>query len=314
MRKVHLISVTEPVIFDMSLAIREKGYEVIVSGNELTDSVLAQLHEAGCTCYGNGWFPEKMTKDIQIVVLGATVGKDNPELIRAKELGLLIQSVPEFVIDRTKSKIRVVVAGDQGKSSVIAMIVYAMQRNKVLFDYVLSGKIDILPNRVSLGYESRIVLIEGNEYVTSAIEKRYQLEFYRPHIAVITNLQWSKEKDHNTPEEYLQTYRDFVTSIEREGKLIFYNEDQTLRELAEGVRKDITSIPYERQPLVENDGSFFIHTRYGNYPVWIPDDYFLLNMTAARLTCRQLGMKDANFYQAISDYSMAMKERWAITN
>lgn len=308
MRKVHLISVTEPVIFDMSLAIREKGYEVVVSGNGLAESALAQLHAAGCTCYGDGWFPEKMTKDIQIVVLGATVKKDNPELLRARELGLLIQSVPEFVFDRTKSKIRVVVAGGQGKSSVLSMIGYAMQRSRVSFDYILSGKIDILPNLVYMGYESRIVLIEGDEHITSAIEKRYQLEFYRPHIAVITNLQWSEEKDHNTPEEYMQTYRDFVTSIERQGKLIFHNEDPRLRELAEKVREDITPIAYERQPLTEKDGALFLHTRYGDYPVWIPDDYFLLNLSAARLTCRQLGMKDADFYQAISDYSLSLKK------
>lgn len=307
MRKVHLISVTEPVIFDISLALREKGFGVIVSGKGLTESALARLQEAGCTCYGDGWFPEKLTKDIQIVVLGATVKKDNPELIRARELGLLIQSVPEFVFDRTKSKIRVVVAGGQGKSSVISMLIYAMQRNKMLFDYVLSGKTDLLPNQVSMGYEPRIVLIEGDEHVTSAIEKRYQLEFYRPHIAVITNLQWSEEKDHNSLEEYVQTYRDFVTSIERQGKLIYYKEDQTLCGLAGQVREDITSIPYERQPLVEKDGSLFIHTRYNDYPVWVVDDYFLLNMTAARLTCRQLGMKDADFYQAISDYSLSLK-------
>ncbi|MDF9829275.1 Mur ligase family protein [Parabacteroides sp. PF5-6] len=308
MRKVHLISVTEPVIFDMSLAIREKGYEVVVSGNGLAESALAQLHAAGCTCYGDGWFPEKMTKDIQIVVLGAKVKKDNPELVRARELGLLIQSVPEFVFDRTKSKIRVVVAGGQGKSSVLSMIGYAMQRSRVSFDYILSGKIDVLPNLVYMGYESRIVLIEGDEHITSAIEKRYQLEFYRPHIAVITNLQWSEEKDHNTPEEYMQTYRDFVTSIEREGKLIFHNEDLRLRELAEKVREDITPIAYERQPLMEKDGTLFLQTRYGNYPVCIPDDYFLLNLSAARLACRQLGMKDADFYQAISDYSLSLKK------
>lgn len=308
MRKVHLISVTEPVIFDMALAIREKGYEVVVSGDGLSEDLLAQLHEAGCICYGDGWFPEKLTKDIQIVVLGATVRKDNPELKRAKELGLLIQSVPEFIFDRTKSKTRVVVAGNQGKSEVLSMIVYALQQNKKLFDYVFSGRIDQLPNRISLGYEPRIALIEGDEHVTSAIEKRFQLEFYRPHIAVITNLQWSKEKDHQTPEDYLRTYRNFVASIEREGKLIFCSEDRTLRELSENVREDITSIPYERHPLVEKDGLLFLHTRYGNFQVWIPDDYFLLNLNAARLTCRQLGMKDVDFYKAISEYSLSLKK------
>lgn len=309
MRKVHLISVTEPVIFEVSLALRERGYEVSVSGEGVSLLAQARLREAGCVCHGDGWFPEKMGKDTQIVVLGATVKKDNPELLKARELGLLIQSMPEFVFQRTKSKIRVVVAGDRGKSSVIAMIVYAMQRSRVLFDYVLSGRIDLLPEMIFLGYEARIILIEGDEHITSAIDKRHQLEFYRPHIAVIPSMQWSKEKDHHSEEDYLQSYRDFVASIEREGKLIFCNEDPTLRALSETVREDITSIPYERQPLVEKEGELFLHTRYGDFPVWLPDDYFLLNMAAARLTCRQLGIKDADFYQAMSDYSLSLKSK-----
>lgn len=308
MRKVHLISVTEPVILDMAFAIREKGYEVSVSGEGLTEEIINRLNDAGCVCHGDGWFPDKLTKQIQIVVLGAQVKKDNPELISARKLGLLIQSVPEFIFDRTKSKTRVVVAGSRGKSDVLAMIAYALKKLNRPFDYVISGEISSLPNRTFMGYESRIALIEGDEHITSALEKRFQLEFYRPHIAVITNLLWSEEKDHNTPEEYINTYRDFIASIEREGKLIYCNEDSTLRELAENVRQDITSMPYERHPVAEKDGELFLHTRYGNYPVWVPDDYFLLNLKAAHLACRQLGVKDTDFYQAISEYSLSLRE------
>ncbi len=292
----------------MALAIREKGYEVSVSGDGLTEEDLAHLHAAGCSCHGNGWFPEKLTKEIQIVVLGATVKKDNPELKRARDLGLLIQSVPEFFFDRTKSKTRVVVAGSGGKSCVLSMIAYTLSSQKRAFDYILSSKISLLPSRASMGYEARIALIEGDEHVTSALEKRFQLEFYRPHIAVITNLLWSEEKDHNTPEEYLNTYRNFIASIEREGKLIYCNEDPVLREEAVKVREDITSIPYERHPLAEKDGNLFLQTRYGNYPVWIPDDYFLFNVNAAHLACRQLGIKDTDFYKAISEYSLSLQE------
>ena len=102
MRKVHLISVTEPLLFDLALAIHQKGYEVSVSGVGLTDTTLARLEKEGCTCHGDGWFPERLTKDIHFVVLGASVRQDNPELIRAKELGLLVLSIPEFIFQRTK--------------------------------------------------------------------------------------------------------------------------------------------------------------------------------------------------------------------
>lgn len=293
-------------MYDMAVAIRGKGYEVSTSGNGLSEADVACLQGAGCTCYGDGWFPDKLTKNIQAVVLGATVKQDNPELQRAKEMGLLIQSVPEFIFQRTKSKTRVVVAGSRGKSSVLAMMVYILQQKKHPFDYIFSSQIDLLPSRVSMDYEARIALIEGDEHVTSALEKRFQLEFYRPHIAVLTNLTWSEEKDHNSPEEYLQTYRDFVGSIEREGKLIYYADDKAVKDLAEKVREDITSLPYESHSLIEKDGNTLLHTRYGDFPIHIPDDYFLINLNAARLACRQLGVNDADFYKAISAYSVSL--------
>ena len=150
MRKVHLISVTEPLVLDLALAIHEKGYDVSVSGNGITEDVIAKLHAAGCTCHGNGWFPERLTKDNNFVVLGATVKQDNPELIRAKELGLLILSIPEFIFQRTKEKTRVVVAGSRGKKTIISMIIRALQRQKLAFDYALTSEIPLLPNRVHM--------------------------------------------------------------------------------------------------------------------------------------------------------------------
>ena len=306
MRKVHLISVTEPLLFDLALAIHQKGYEVSVSGVGLTDTILARLEKEGCTCHGDGWFPERLTKDIHFVVLGATVRQDNPELIRAKELGLLVLSIPEFIFQRTKEKTRVVVAGSRGKKTIISMIVCALKRQKLAFDYALTSKVDSLPNRIHLSYEARIALIEGDEHITSALDKRFQLEFYRPHIAILTNLSWSTETDHATPEAYLSTYQSFSVSIEREGKLIYFGGDDTVSQLAGDVRSDITAIPFEEHPVVEKDGQTFLHTRYGDYPVRIPNRYFLINLNAARLACRQLGVKDADFYQALSEYSLSL--------
>ena len=307
MQKVHLISVTEPLVLDLALALREKGYEASVSGCNLSDQLKNQLQLAGCTCYGNGWFPEKMTTDIHSVVLGAQVKHDNPELIRAKELGVLIQSIPEFIFERTRTKIRVVVAGSHGKKAILSMMVEALRRQNLPFGYALTSKIDSLPNRVHLSDESRIVLIEGDEHSTSALNKRFQLEFYRPHIAVLTGLTWSEETLHETPEEYLSTYQAFVTSIEREGKLIYYKGDSVVSQLADEVRDDITAIPYEKQSVVEEDGKTCLQTRYGLYPVCLLDEYFLINMNAAGLTCRQLGIKDADFYQALSEYSLSLQ-------
>ena len=304
MRKVHLISVTEPLVLDLALAIHEKG--VSVSGDGITEEVVAKLRAAGCTCHGNGWFPERLIKDSNFVVLGATVKQDNPELMKAKELGLLILSIPEFIFQRTKEKTRVVVAGSRGKKSIISMIVCALQRQKLVFDYALTSEVPLLPNRVRMSYEARIALIEGDEHVTSALEKRFQLEFYRPHIAILTNLSWTPDTDHPTADAYYDTFRNFTTLIEREGKLIYFEGDRVVKQLAEDVREDITAIPYAEHAVIEKDGATFLQTRYGDFPIRIPDSYFLTNLNAARLACRQLGVKDADFYRALSEYSVSL--------
>ena len=307
MRKVHLISITEPLLYDLALAIHQKGYEVSVSGEALPDTVISKLQEKGCACHGSGWFPEVLKKDIQFVVLGATVKQDNPELLRAKELGLLVLSIPEFIFQRTKGKTRIVVAGSRGKKTIISMIVAALRKQKLAFDYIVSSQVPLLSNRVVLSYEARIAIIEGDDHVTSAIENRFHLEFYRPHIAILTNLMWTLATDHATPEAYHTIFRTFTSSLEREGKLIYYNADPEVKALVEGIREDITAIPYDRHEVVEKEGGTYLQTRYGEYPIYIPDRFFLVNLNAARLSCRQLGVKDTDFYQALSEYSISLQ-------
>ena len=227
-------------------------------------------------------------------------------MIKAKELGLLILSIPEFIFQRTKEKTRVVVAGSRGKKTIISMIVCALQRQKLVFDYALTSEVALLPNRVRMSYEARIALIEGDEHVTSALEKRFQLEFYRPHIAILTNLSWTPDTDHATPDAYYDTFRSFTKLIEREGKLIYFEGDRMVKQLAENVREDITAIPYGEHAVIEKDGATFLQTRYGDFPIRIADSYFLTNLNAARLACRQLGVKDADFYRALSEYSVSL--------
>lgn len=306
MRKVHLVSGSEPLLFDIALAIREKKYEVSISSNHFTNEMKDRLNQSGCTFYGEGWFPEKLTKDINFVVLGTSVNSDNPELVRAKELGLLIQSIPEFIYQRVKEKTRVVVAGTHGKKTILSMISHVLLQQKIAFDYAFTTKTSVLPNQVGMNYESRIALIEGEEVITSVLDKRARMEFYRPHIAVLTNIIWEQAKEHDSLDSYLGAYKSFTASIEREGKLIYYSGGEIATGLAQAVREDITAIPYEQHPVEEVDGKTVLPTRYGQFPVYVPDRYFLINMNAARLACRQLGVKDASFYQAISDYSLSL--------
>lgn len=290
-------------MLEIAHAVRAKGLDVSVSGDGLSAGDMQSLEKDGFICYGNGWFPERLAKNIQAVVLGATVTADNPELARAKELGLFIQSIPEFIYNQTRSKIRIVVAGSQGKDSILSMIVAALRKQRMAFDYATTSEVPLLESKVHLSYGTRIALIEGNEHITSLLEKRSQLEFYRPHIAVVTNMKWTLAPDHDTQEAYMSKYHLFSTSIEREGKLIYYGEDPVISQLVEKIRRDITAIPFYKHEMTEHDGQAFLKTRYGEYPFNTADPYFLINVNAARMVCRQLGVKDSDFYAAVSQMS-----------
>ena len=176
MRKIHLISITDPLVLELAHAIHDKGYEVSVSGTEVSSELEEELEQDEITCFGNGWFPEKLAKNTYSVVLGSKVTQDNPEFQRAKELGLLIQSIPEFIYQRTKSKTRVVIAGSRGRKIIIAMIAAALRKQKMAFDYATTSEIPGLDKHLHFSYEARIALIEGDEHITSVIEKRSQLE------------------------------------------------------------------------------------------------------------------------------------------
>lgn len=307
MRKVHLISVDEPIILDLALAIRKKEYLVSVSGEEVGESVLAQLSHAGCTCYGSGWFPEILKKDIHAVVIGGSTATDNPELVRARELGILVQSVPEFIYHQMRTKTRVVVVGCCENVGILSMMVCALNRQKLVFDYVFTSPIPSLPSLVQMSYESRIVLLEGHELAINRLDSRFHPGLYRPHIAVLSNQSCQLLHKDEAQEEYRKSYQPFSSFIEREGKLLYDGSNPEIGELAEETRNDITAIPYTAHEVVEHEGQPVLQTRYGNFPVCIPDDHFLTNLNAARLVCRQLGVKDTVFYEAVSEYSLSLR-------
>lgn len=306
MRKVHIVSVDDPLLLDLALAVKERGYDVSVSGLEVTFEAEEKLRQAGCTFYGNGWFPEKLTKDFEFVVFSPQTKKENPELLKAKELKLLIASIPEFVYHRTQSKTRVVVAGSRGKKTILTFIAQALNQKRVAFDYAMADQIPLLPSHFKISYEARIALIEGDAHIMSNLEKKYRMEFYRPHIALVSSLDWSHDVQHDPSDDFMHTYEGFITSIEREGKLFYYEKEKDLSVLAALTRDDVTAIPYTDHPVEERDGQLFLTTRHGDFPIKITHPEVLQYINAARLVCRQLGVKDADFYQIISDYTLSL--------
>lgn len=307
MKKVHLISVQEPFMFDLALALRNKEYEVSASGIGLSDSQITRLQDAGVLCEENGWFPSVVQKELHCVVLGAQADQSNPELEKAKELGLYIVSIPEFIFLRTKNKTRFVVSGSKDKRAILSIMAFVLKKQRITFDYALMRDVPEFDSRVHLSFEARVALIEGDEHLTSILDKRFKLEYYRPHVAVVSNIDWIVSSEYPTFESYIEMYRDFFNLIERDGKLIYSEKDATLKSLASQVREDITSIPFETHATTfDENGRTCLDTRYGLVPVYSEDPLFVEYLNAARLACRQIGVNDKAFYSAIAEYKQTL--------
>lgn len=306
MRRVHIIAIDQSFMLDLAIALKEKGYEVTGSDEHISKEHQQKLQIAGID-YKEGWNAQMINRDMDCIVPAAHISANNPEMQQAKELNLQIMSITEFVYDRTKSKTRVVVTGSKGKNSLLSIIIYVLTKQKVFFDFVLRNKIPGLNKMVNFSYDSRIAIIEGDELTHSPVKKERRLSFYRPHIALISNIIWEKSEIFPKQEDYIKTFRDFVNTIERDGKFIYNELDETLKEISLNIREDVTAMPYTKHSIIEKENKLFLDTRFGQFPIGKTDDYFLENLNGARYVCRQLGIQDKDFYASISEMSLQKK-------
>ncbi len=302
MRKVYLIGLNNSLILDLAVALKEKGYEEISGSDEEISEKNRQRLDAVGISYHIPWNPSLIDINADYIVPAAHIPADNPEILQAKTLKLQVLSMPEFVYDCFKGKTRAVIAGTKGKKELMSMILKVLKKQKIAFDYITSHFIPGIDKLVHLSYDARIAIIEAEE-LTSSLAKKHKLEFYRPHIALIPNIIW-KEDTLPTQEDTIRIFRDFAQTIERDGKFIYNEQDEVLKEFAEEIREDITAIPYTEHLVIREGTKVYLDTRFGKYPVQIDNEYFLENLNGARYACRHLGVSDKDFYTAISEISM----------
>ncbi len=308
MKRVHIISIGDYNMCQLAIALHKKGYIVSGSDVKIPEPQRIQLEEHKLLPDRMEWNADAMIKGIDVVIPATYIDKTNPELARAYEKGLLVVSFPEFIYRQTKDKVRLVVSGSKGKSSVMSMMIYALKKQKIAFDYVALGPVRGITSSIQLSYDNRIALLEGDEYNTSTIEAKPIHQFYHPQIALLTNLIWEESDIFPTFESYLNSFRTLVERIDRDGKYIYFEEDMPLENLTAKLRDDITGIPYKAHDIEEVDVQTMLKTRFGHYSIDIWDEYFLQNLNGARLACRQLGIQDKDFYAAISEYSTEFSE------
>ena len=303
MQRVHFIAIGGAAMQNLAIAISKKNnFQVTGSDDEIFEPSRSRLKEHGLLPDEMGWFPDRIHKGLQAVILGMHATEDNPELIRAKELGLKIFSFPEYLYQQTRSKTRIVVGGSHGKTTTTAMILFVLKQLKIEADYMVGTQIEGFDNMVKLSYESRIAVFEGDEYLTSPIDRRPKFHLYKPHIAVLTGIAWDHINVFPTFGNYVEQFRKFTELMEVQGRLIYFDGDENLNEISAHLRRDIVPFAYNTPEHKVIDGITYLVTKYGDVPLKVFGEHNLQNMNAARLACRQIGVTDEQFYSVISEF------------
>ena len=290
--RIHFIAIGGAAMHNLAMAVATKaGYVVTGSDDEIFDPARTHLQEAGLLPEEMGWHPENITSDIDAIILGMHAREDNPELVRARELGIKIYSFPEYLYEQTKDKIRIVVGGSHGKTSTTSMILYVLQRLGIEADYMVGAQIEGFERMVRLSDTAKYAVFEGDEYLTSPLDLRSKFLWYHPHVAILTGIAWDHINVFPTFDGYVDTFRKFVDGIEGNGTFIYYKHDNNLCEIASHARKDIQVIPYE---AYQGDVRMRIFGRHN-----------MENLQAAALACEQIGVKREDFYREIATFTGA---------
>lgn len=284
---------------NLALAVASKsGYIVTGSDDEIFDPALTHLREAGILPDEMGWHPERITPDIDAIILGMHAREDNPELVRARELGIKIYSFPEYLYEQTKDKIRIVVGGSHGKTTTTSMILYVLQRLGIEADYMVGAQIEGFERMVRLSDTAKYAVFEGDEYLTSPLDLRSKFLWYHPHVAILTGIAWDHINVFPTFPEYVDTFRKFVHSIEPDGSFIYYQGDENLRKIAE---EEIVNRQSSNRKL-----SIIPYREYdGNVAMQVFGRHNMQNMQAAMLACHCIGVSPDDFYREISTFTGA---------
>lgn len=307
--RVHLIAIGGSAMHNMALALHEKGFTVTGSDDEINEPSKTRLKNAGILPAEIGWFPEKITTDIDAVILGMHAREDNPELIRAKELNLKVYSYPEYIYEATKDKTRVVIGGSHGKTTITAMILHVLNFHKMDTDFMVGAQLEGFNTMVKLTKEAPIAIIEGDEYLASPIDRRPKFHLYHPNIAILSGIAWDHINVFPTFEIYVNQFEKFVDIIEPNGHLIYCNEDIELQKVAanSGKSNNITKIPYSIPKHRIENGTTILEDNGKNIPLMVFGNHNLMNLNGARLVCNKLGLSDAQFYEAIQSFKGAAK-------
>ena len=305
--RTHFIAIGGAAMHNLALALHNKGYQVTGSDDAIFEPSKSRLEKKGLLPIEFGWFPEKITSDIEAIILGMHAKADNPELLKAQELGLKIYSYPEFLYEQSKNKTRVVIGGSHGKTTITSMILHVMHYHNIEVDYMVGAQLEGFDTMVHLTHENDFIVLEGDEYLSSPIDRRPKFHLYRPNIALLSGIAWDHINVFPTFENYVEQFEIFVNQITKGGILVYNEEDETVKKVAEETTNTIRRLPYTTPSYSVEDGTTLLETPEGLMPIEVFGAHNLNNLSGAKWICQNMGVDEADFYEAIASFKGASK-------
>jgi len=304
---IHFIAIGGSAMHNLAMALHQKGYQVTGSDDTIFEPSKSRLAAKGLLPQAFGWFPEKITTNLDAIVLGMHAKADNPELLKAQELGVKIYSYPEFLYEQSKNKTRVVIGGSHGKTTITAMILHVMNYHDKAVDYMVGAQLDGFDTMVHLTEENDFIVLEGDEYLSSPIDRRPKFHLYKPNIALLSGIAWDHINVFPTLENYVSQFETFLTCLSNGAIMVYNEEDALVKKVVEESTEHMKKYPYQILPHFIEDGQTYLETEEGPLPIQVFGEHNLSNLAGAKWICQHMGIDEDDFYEAIGSFKGASK-------
>ncbi len=304
---IHFISIGGSAMHNLALTLHEKGDKITGSDDEIFEPSKSRLAGKGLLPASFGWYPEKITNDLDAIVLGMHAKADNPELIKAQELDLKIYSYPEFLYEQSKNKTRVVIGGSHGKTTITSMILHVMDYHDIKVDYMVGAQLEGFDRMVHLTDENEFMIIEGDEYLSSPIDRRPKFHLYKANIALLSGIAWDHMNVFPTFENYVDQFKIFIDTMVPGGIMVYNEEDEIVDKIVKEATNSIKKEAYKTPDYTSENGQVFIESSEGKIPLQVFGKHNLQNLAGAKLICQSMGVSEEEFFEAISTFSGASK-------
>ena len=306
-QNIHFIAIGGSVMHNLAICLKLLDNQVTGSDDMFFDPSKSNLKKHGLLPEQEGWHLERVHSGLDFVILGMHAKKDNPELLKAKDLGLKICSFPEFIHEVSKEKIRVVVAGSHGKTSITSMILHVLNKAGKSFDYLVGAQLDGFETMVKIS-DAPIMVIEGDEYTTSPLDLTPKFLHYKHHFACITGIAWDHFNVFPTLDIYEEQFLKFIKQTPEDGKIFYAEVDEALCKIIERATPNAEQLtPYGPLNSTIRNNQTIVLWEDREIPLQIFGDHNLQNLNAARLLLNQVDISDEEFFEHIQSFTGASK-------